>query len=123
MTPEAAINSFFSGIGINVYASSSVPDQEPFPYMTYDLSVGTIWDGDQSITVNIWNRTDSEAWMNAKARELSKMIGAGGKILPCDGGSVWLKRGDPWCQSMSDEEDKTVKRRYINVTAEFITAD
>ena len=53
--------------------------------------------------------------------ELSAAIGYGGVRLSCDEGYIWLKRGSPWCQNLSDETDPFIKRRYINVTAEYQT--
>lgn len=123
MTKEKAIHEFFSGFDLPAYASASVPDEPALPYLTYDLSGGA-WDsGEASITVQLWFYTDSEAIPNAKAAELSAAIGMGGVMLRCDDGAVWLKRGVPWCQSRSDAENKSIKLRYINVTAEFLTQD
>ena len=61
--------------------------------------------------------------INAKAEEVSQKISRGGKIIPCDGGAIWLKRGQPFAQNMGDENDDLIKRKYLNITAEFITAD
>ena len=69
----------------------------------------------------MWFYTTSEAIPNAKVQELSDVIGYGGITIPCDGGFIWLKRGSPWCQSMRDESDPMIKRRYINVIAEYFT--
>ena len=41
--------------------------------------------------------------------------------IPCDGGYIWLKRGSPFCQSLKYEDDNSIKRRYINLTAEYLT--
>ncbi len=121
MTKGAALYRFFSGFGMTAYASASVPDDVEFPYLTYDL-VTSAWESDPvSLTVNLWYYTESEAEPNAKAREISEALGMGGRVLPCDGGYIWLKRGSPWCQSLSDETDKNIKRRYLNITAEYLT--
>ena len=124
MTKAEALYSFFSGFGIPAYASSSVPDDAVFPWLTYDLSTSA-WDGDNGgsvpLTVNLWYYTTSEAAPNAKADELSKAIGYGGKLLACDDGYIWLKRGSPWCQSLHDDSDSMIKRRYINITADYMT--
>lgn len=122
MTPEAAIYQFFCGFGIDAYASTSVPDERPFPYITYDLVVGQ-WEGGESmLTANVWYRTESEAIPNAKVREIGEAIGIGGITLPCDGGMIWLKRGTPWAQAVniSGVDDK-VKRRYLNIDIEYLT--
>lgn len=123
MTKAAALYQFFSSFGMPAYTSASVPDDVEFPYLTYDLITSAFLGGEVGITVNLWFYTTSEAIPNAKAEELSSAIGLGGKMLKCDGGYIWLKRGSPWCQSLSDETSPTIKRRYINVTAEYLTAN
>lgn len=121
MTKAAALYQFFSSFGMPAYTSTSVPDDVKFPYLTYELITSAFEAGEVGLTVNLWFYTTSEAAPNAKAQELSEAIGMGGKILRCDGGGIWLKRGSPWCQSLSDETSPTIKRRYINVTAEYLT--
>ena len=120
MTQEAALQAFFERF-LPSYASSAVPEDVVFPYLTYDLVTSAWGEGEVRLTVNLWYYTTSEAAPNAKARELSQAIGRGGTLLPCDGGAIWLKRGSPWCQSLHDDADTRIKRRYINVTAEFFT--
>lgn len=121
MTKAAALYQFFSSFGMPAYTATSVPDDVTFPYLTYEL-ITNAWDGGEvGLTVNLWFYTTSEAIPNAKAEELSEAIGLGGKILRCNGGYIWLKRGSPWCQSPSDDTSPTIKRRYINVTAEYLT--
>ena len=120
MTKGAALQAFFSQF-MDAYAASAVPEDVNFPYLTYEL-ITSAWDGGEvGLTVNLWFYTTSEAVPNAKAQELSDAIGYGGVTLPCDGGFIWLKRGSPWCQNLQDDTDKNIKRRYINVTAEYLT--
>lgn len=126
MTKDKALYAFFSGFGIPAYPANAVLNEngEPdvvLPYLTY-TPVFDAWVGEPvSLTVNLWYRTESEAIPNAKAQELSESIGLGGKVIPCDEGYIWLKRGSPWCQNLADEVDSAIKRRYINVTAEYLT--
>lgn len=121
MTKETTLKQFFSSFGIPAYPSTSVPNDVVFPYLTYEV-ITSAWDGGEvGLTVNLWYFTTQEGPPNEKARELSEAIGLGGKILPCDGGYIWLKRGSPWCQSLSDDTSTAIKRRYINVTAEYLT--
>lgn len=123
MTKGEALQQFFSSFGLTTYAAASVPSDTVFPYLTYDLVTGNWGDMEASIAVNLWYHTDSEALPNAKADEIADTIGIGGKVLPCDGGGIWIKRGSPWCQSLADETDKSIKRRYINISAEFLTTN
>lgn len=121
MTKGEVLQEFFSRFGMTAYASTSVPKDVVFPYLTYESVFDTWENGEVGLTVNMWFYTDSEAVPNAKAQELSTAIGSGGVSLPCDGGYIWIKRGSPWCQSLRDETDPSIKRRYINVSVEYLT--
>ena len=82
------------------------------------------WNGLVDITCNvsgIVGTTNEFKLALAAVDKLSKAIGLGGVFLHCDDGVIWLKRGSPWAQSLTDATDKTIKRRYINVTAEYLT--
>lgn len=120
MTPAAAVYDFMAGFGIPAYPAASVPDGAGFPYITFEPAVDDFWGGEVALPMDIWYRGDSEAEPNAKAREVSKAL-AGCKCIPCEDGGVILKKGSPFCQGMGDAADGKVKRRHINLTAEFIT--
>ena len=120
MTKEAVLYQFFNSFGISGYPAEDVPDDTIFPWLTYELVTGA-WGDEVGITVNVWYYGDSNTLINAKVREISEAIGLGGKILKCDGGGIWIKRGSPWCQSVRDEANDKIKRRYIQITAEFFT--
>jgi hypothetical protein len=47
----------------------------------------------------------------------------GGKYIPYDGGALWIKRGTPWCNCLTDAGDSKVKRRLLNFDIEFISQD
>ena len=122
MTKSAAIYQFWSGFGLTAYEENSVPHDASFPYITYQL-VTDSFDSEVAATASLWYRSESWTAINAKTEEISQKISRGGKIIACDGGAIWLKRGQPFAQSMSDESDDLIKRKYINITAEFMTAD
>ena len=122
MTKAAAIYQFWNGFGLTAYEENTVPDDAAFPYITYQL-VTDSFDYEIPLTASIWYRSESWTAINAKAEEVSQKISRGGKIIPCDGGAIWLKRGQPFAQSMGDESDNLIKRKYLNITAEYMTAD
>ena len=122
MTKAAAIYQFWNGFGLTAYEENSVPDDADFPYITYQL-VTDSFDREIPLTASIWYRSESWTAINAKTEEISQKISRGGKIIPCDGGAIWLKRGQPFAQNMGDESDDLIKRKYINITAEFMTSD
>ena len=122
MTKAAAIYQFWNSFGLTAYEENTVPTDAAFPYITYQL-VTDSFDREIPLTASIWYRSESWAGINAKTDEISQKISRGGKIIPCDGGAIWLKRGQPFAQSMGDESDDLIKRKYLNITAEFMTAD
>ena len=122
MTKAAAIYQFWYGFGLTAYEENTVPDEAQFPYITYQL-VTDSFDREIPLTASLWYRSESWTAINSKTEEISQTISRGGKIIPCDGGAIWLKRGQPFAQNMGDESDNLIKRKYLNITAEFITAD
>ena len=121
MTKEQALHKFFNQFGITGYRNTSVPDDVIFPFLTHDTPISSFEEEPVSITVNLYYYTESEAEPDAKAEEIRQAIGMGGKMLRCDGGAIWLKWGSPWCQSLVDETNNNIKRRYMNITAEYLT--
>ena len=121
MTKEQALHQFFNKFGIVGYRNTSVPDDVIFPFLTYDAPISSFEEDTVSITLNLYYYTDSEAIPDAKAEEIRQAIGMGGVLLNCDGGAIWLKWGVPWCQSLVDDTNRNIKRRYINITAEYFT--
>ena len=122
MTKAAAIYQFWSSFGLTAYEENTVPTDAAFPYITYQL-VTDSFDREIPLTASIWYRSESWAGINAKTEEISHKISRGGKIIHCDDGAIWLKRGQPFAQNMDDESDDLIKRKYLNITAEFMTAD
>ena len=122
MTKAAAIYQFWNSFGLTAYEENSVPDDADFPYITYQL-VTDSFDREVPVTASLWYRSESWTDINAKTEEISQKISRGGKIISCDEGAIWLKRGQPFAQNMGDESDNLIKRKYLNITAEFMTAD
>ena len=121
MTKAAAIYQFWSGFGLTAYEENTVPEDAAFPYITYQL-VTDSFDREVAATASLWYRCESWTAINAKTEEIAQHIGLGGKIIKCDGGRIWIKRGQPFAQNMGDESDDLIKRKYLNVTIEYFTA-
>ena len=130
MTKAAAIHAFWNGFGLKAFEENYVKDAdedgnpiEPkMPYITYQL-VTDSFDREVAATASIWYRTTGWTAINAKTEEISAHIGLGGKIIKCDGGRIWIKRGQTFAQNMGDESDDLIKRKYLNLTFEFFTAN
>lgn len=122
MTKEAALYNFWSMFGLTAYEENAVPSDAEFPYITYQV-VTDSFGNDVALTGSVWYRSTSWKEANAKAQEISNILSRGGVTISCDGGIIWLRRGVPFAQSMGDDSDDLIKRKYLNITAEFMTAD
>ena len=110
MTKDKALHAWFSQF-LPAFPTSNVPEDATFPWLTYELITGS-WESGEIALNSI---------PNAKAQEISDAIGMGGAFVPYDGGAMWIKRGSPWCQNIVDESDKNIKRRYLNITVEYLS--
>ena len=52
----------------------------------------------------------------------TKALANGGKMIPYTGGALWIRRGTPFAQHMADDDD-TIRRIYLNLTAEYLSAE
>ena len=124
-TKAATIYNFWNSFGMTGYEENTVPtgeDAPEFPYITYQLVTDSLGN-EVAMSASIWYRGTSWVEANAKTEEISQRIGRKGAVLDCNGGKVWIKRGTPFAQNMGDESDNLIKRKYLNITAEYLTAD
>lgn len=121
MTKAAALHSFFSGFGLMAYEENSVPDDAVFPYITYSLTTDSFSDYSSALTISLWYRSTSWKAINAKCEEVSAAVGYGGQLVDCDGGRIWIKRGQPFANSMGDTSDDQIKRKLINLSVDYLT--
>lgn len=119
-----ALHSFWSSFGIPAFDENTVPtgDTAPdFPYITYEASAAN-FGLSVALTASIWYYGTSWSQITTKLAEITAKVGRGGYMLPVDGGTLWIKQGSPFAQRRSDPNDM-VRRIYLNVEAEFITAE
>ena len=122
MDKEQAIHTFWSGFGIPAYDEQTVPDNAKMPYITYRVvtdSIGNVC----NLTGSIWYRSTSWREVSDKAAEVAQAVGQYGFTkLKLDDGYVWFTKGAPFAQRMSDPASDMIRRIYLNVQAEFLTA-
>jgi hypothetical protein len=124
-TKAATIYEFWNSFETPAFEENSVPtgeDAPKFPYITYQLVTDSLGN-EVAMSASLWYRGTSWVEANAKTDEISQRIGRKGIVLDCNGGKVWIKRGTPFAQNMNDESDNLIKRKYLNITAEYLTAD
>ena len=125
MDKEQALHQFWSGFGLTAYDENTVPDNaltvNGGKYLTYNVATASL-DEPTPLYANLWYKSSSWAEITVKANQMAEAIGRGGAIVPFDGGYIWICRGAPFSQRMPDEDD-TIRRIYINVMAEYLSAD
>lgn len=114
-----AYHSFWASFGWKAYDETSVPDIAVLPYITYEVAVD-YFDNELALTASLWSRSTSWVDITAKEKEIAELIGRGGLIIPYAGGGLWIKRGNPWAQRMSDSSDDMIRRIVLNISIEFI---
>ena len=120
MTKGQAIQKFWEGFGLPAYDENTVPQDAQLPYITY----GVVTDSFQNMVLlhgSLWYRSTSWKDISEKAEQIAAAIGYGYVIKKIDGGYLYITKGTPFAQRMSDE-DSAIRRIYINLNAEFLTA-
>lgn len=122
MDKEQAIHAFWSSFEIPAYDENTVPDDAEMPYITYNVVINNVG-GVTLLTASVWYRSTSWAEISAKVSEIAEKLALNGYYsITLDDGVVWFVQGTPFAQRMSDPEDDMIRRYYLNVTAEFLTA-
>lgn len=118
-----AIDKFWNSFGIPAYDQNTVNTGENSPeppYITYEAQIGAL-NQVLTLTGSIWYRSTSWKEISQKAEQIAETIGTGYSIESVDNGYLWIVRGQPFAQRMSDPEDDMIRRIYIILNAEFLT--
>ena len=124
MNKAEALQQFWSSFGLKAYDESTVPTGENAPeppYITYNVQTDSIG-GILLLTGSIWYRTSSWKEIEKKTEEVAKYIGYGSCVKEIEGGYMRVQKGNPFAQRMADPSDDMIRRMYINITVEFLTA-
>lgn len=117
-----AVHNFWSSFGLMAYDETSVPDDAQMPYITYTVSTGSL-ETLVLLSASLWYRSPSWAEISQKADQIQKYLA---EMYPptieLDEGRLYLTEGSPFAQRMRDDTDDLVRRIYLNVNAEYLTA-
>lgn len=121
MDKAQALHDFWSSFGWNAYDEYSVPDDTQTPYITYNVSTDSLGQP-IPLTASLWDRSSSWKTITEKAEEIAEYIGYGHSIKKTQNGYLYITKGSTFAQRMNDPTDDMVKRVYINIICEFLTA-
>ena len=122
MNKAQAIDKFWNSFELQAYDENSVPDKTPFPYISYGV-VTDSFDAPVNLYGSIWYRDTSWADISRKSDEIARKLYEGKPyLIKLDTGYLWIAQGQPFARRMGDPSDDLIKRIYINLQAEFLTA-
>lgn len=119
MNKVQALNSFWSGFGLKAYDETHVPDGAVLPYITYETATNEL-NRKVALSASLWYRSESWEEIELKQLHIANYIGKGGVLVRYNNASVWIAKGDPWSQRMSDSSDEMIRRIVLNVEVEFL---
>ena len=71
--------------------------------------------------LNIYYRSNSWKDVTLKSEEIAKRIKENGyEMIKFDKGYIYLTGGNPFAQRIAIDEDRAIKRIYMNILAEFL---
>lgn len=120
MNKWQALQSFWESFGIPAYDVNSVPDDATMPYITY-VAATAPFENVIPLEGHIWYHSTSWTEISQKADEIAVAVSPH-KLIRIDNKEyIYLAQGSPFAQRVKDEND-SVKRIYINIMAEFLSA-
>lgn len=120
MDKSQAMQGFWQGFSLPAYDEYSVPDDAVMPYITYSSTTDSL-DGSLALSGSLWYRSTTWEDVTKKAEEIAEYI-VNMTPIPINTGYLWIVKGTPFAQRMADPEDDMVRRIYISITAEYLTA-
>ncbi len=121
MDKSQALHKFWSLFEIPAYDENTVPENAEMPYITYDVSLGSL-ENIMMISGSLWYRSSSWKDISNKADEVSRVVNENGYYIDkIDGGYMRIYSGDPFIQRLGEPGDDLTRRILINLYAEFLT--
>lgn len=132
MNKQQAYNAFWNSFGVLAFEENSVPDDDiieemiksgiataKYPYITYQVLIGDI---EQPLypTASIWDRSTSWERADTLSNSISARIQEMGTVK-LDDGRLFITKGSPYAQHMSEEADRYIRRVVLNLGIEFLT--
>lgn len=118
MNKLQALNSFWNDFGLTAYDETAVPDTATLPYITYQTVIDS-FDKTVSSTASLWYYGSTLTDISIKTLQIDYALNRNGVIVNYDNGAMWVRKGEPFAQRMSDSNDM-IKRVILNVIIEFI---
>lgn len=121
MDKEQALQAFWGGFGWKAYDEATVPDDAEIPRITYSVSVDSL-DRPVLLTASLWDKSYSWESVTKKSKQIAKALrDMYPPAFAFDDGRIYLTPGQPFAQRMSDSNDDSIRRIYLNIEAEYFS--
>ena len=122
MNKEQALHAFWSSFDWPAYDEGTVPDDASLPRITYSVVTDSI-DSQIMLTASLWDKSYSWESVTLKKDEIAQTIARmHPPAIKIDDGRMYITPGNPFAQRMSDSNDDSIRRLYLNLEVEFFTA-
>lgn len=118
MDREQAFNQFWNSFDVPAYDVNTVPDDAPYPRITYNLAVNE-FGVPTSLNASIWAKSTGWNSITTIANKIDSRLSQGGQTVSYDNGILWIKKGNPFLQRMSDPDD-TIRRIVVIFEIEYL---
>lgn len=123
-----ALDAFWNSFGVPAYDEQTEfteGDMPGFPHITYQ-AMGGVMDQVMSLSASLWYKSTSWAEISQKTNEILEKIVDDIRPVPLDeGGYLWIHLSgiSPFAQRIdSGSENENIKRMYLVIEAECLTA-
>lgn len=122
MDKTQALYKFWSQFGLPAYNELTVPQDAEPPYITYEVATGSLEDI-IPLSASIYYNSYTWKEISKKSDEIAEAIE--NQQPPCikiDGGRLYISKGKPFTRDTKDDSNKMIRKRVLNIIAEFQTA-
>lgn len=122
MDKAQALQNFWESFGIPAYEQTTVPDTATMPYITYSVSTDSLGNV-VNMYASIWYHSTSWKDISEKTEQIARyIVGMNPPSIKFDGGRLYIAKGTPFAQRMEDPNDDMIRRMYLNIQAEYLSA-
>lgn len=118
MDNAQALHAFWNSFGVPAYDENTVPDNAPYPRITYDVVEGS---AGASVTssAQLFDYAKSWATIEGVKQTVNTRLRRGGQAIPTDEGGIWITPGSPFMQRVAGDNDM-IRRILINIDVNYI---
>lgn len=122
MDKAQALQTFWESFGIPAYEQTTVPESATMPYITYSVSTDSL-DNVVNMYASVWYHSTSWKDISEKTEQIARyIVGMNPPSIKFDGGRLYIAKGTPFAQRMADPNDDMIRRMYLNIQAEYLSA-